>query len=304
MTFDHDKFLPPFVKLSTSPCCTYFSSQYNGTHYNDNAQHSARYNSTERTPLPLPGKSQRTHLSTVNVINDRPIDSAHFAQPMSHDSTYTSLSLAHVCSDRPADSTGIVSYIRRQYVRTVPNVDIVGSSKWHTRHLEHAHRRSYVSNSTSSSSIFRNLFWTFRICQFATGRAIIWMKNGRGSARHKSTRTLCTIVSCVELLLFFLVLLHHVKHIVFEGKITFLEEKDHRYVDDIKIVFQCELDVGCCFAIVEWCAECKVWRTRCQSHYNFIEPVSKDFNPTDQIGQIDQSYFLASKLKSLISDQL
>jgi hypothetical protein len=84
MTFDHDEFLPPFVKLSTSPCCTYFSSQYNGTHYNDNAQHSARYNSTERTPLPLPGKSQRTHLSTVNVHSDRPIDSAYFAQPMSH----------------------------------------------------------------------------------------------------------------------------------------------------------------------------------------------------------------------------
>ncbi len=55
---------------------------------------------------------------------------------MSHDSTYTSSpSLAHVCSNRPADSTRIVSYIRRQYVRSVPNVDIVGSSKCHTRHL-------------------------------------------------------------------------------------------------------------------------------------------------------------------------
>jgi hypothetical protein len=126
MTFDHDKFLPLFVKLSTSRCCTYFSSQYDGTHYNDNAQHGARYNSTERTTLPLPGKSQH---------NDRPIDGAHFAQPTSHDSTYTSPSLAHVCSKRPADSTRIVSYISRQYVRTVPNVDIVGSSKCHTRHL-------------------------------------------------------------------------------------------------------------------------------------------------------------------------
>ena len=135
MTFDHDEFLPPFVKLSTSPCCTYFSSQYDGTHYYDNAQHGARYNSTERTTLPLPGESQRTYLSTVNVHNDRLIDSAHFAQPMSHDSTYTSPSIAHVCSDRPADSTRIVSYIRRQYARTVPNVDIVGSSKCHTRHL-------------------------------------------------------------------------------------------------------------------------------------------------------------------------
>jgi hypothetical protein len=135
MTFDHDEFLPPFVKLSTSPCCTYFSSQYDGTHYIDNAQHGARYNSTKRTTLPLPGKSQRTHLSTVNVHNNRPIDSAYFAQPMSHDSAYTSPSLAHVCSNRPADSTRIVSYIRRQYVKTVPNVDIVGSSKCHTRHL-------------------------------------------------------------------------------------------------------------------------------------------------------------------------
>jgi hypothetical protein len=137
MTFDHDKFLPPFVKLSTSPRCTYFSSQYNGTHYNDNAQHGARYNSTKCTTLPLPGKSQHTHLSTVNVHNNRPKDSAHFAQPMSHNSTYTSLSLAQVCSNRPADSTCIVSYIRRQWqsARTVPNVDIVGSSKCQTRHL-------------------------------------------------------------------------------------------------------------------------------------------------------------------------
>ena len=135
MQFDHDEFLPPFVKLSTSPYCTNISSQYDGTHYNDNSQHGARYNSTERTPLPLPGKSQRTYLSTVNVHNDRLIDSAHFAQPMSHDSTYTSPSIAHVCSNRPADITRIVSYIRRQYARTVPNVDIVGSSKCHTRHL-------------------------------------------------------------------------------------------------------------------------------------------------------------------------
>jgi hypothetical protein len=135
MIFDHDEFLPPFVKLSTSPCCTYFSSQYDGTHYNDNAQHGARYNSTKRTTLPLPGKSQRTHLSTIIVHNNRPKDSAYFAQPMSHDSTYTSTSLAHVCSDRPADSTRIVPYIHRQYVRTVPNVDMVGSSKCHTRHL-------------------------------------------------------------------------------------------------------------------------------------------------------------------------
>jgi hypothetical protein len=77
----------------------------------------------------------RNLLFTVNVHNNRPLDSAHFAQPMSHDSTYTSLSLAHVCSDRPADSTRIVSYIGRQYARTVRNVDIVGICKRHTRHL-------------------------------------------------------------------------------------------------------------------------------------------------------------------------
>jgi len=51
-----------------------------------NTKHGARYNSTERTTLPLPGKSQHAHLSTVNVHNNRPIDSAHFAQPMSCDS--------------------------------------------------------------------------------------------------------------------------------------------------------------------------------------------------------------------------
>ena len=135
MTFDHDEFLPPFVKLSTSPCCTYFSRQYDGTHYDDTTQHGARYNSTQRTTLPLPGESQRTHLSTVNVHNARPIDSAHFAQPMSCDSTCRSPSLVHLRNDSPASSTRIVSYIRRQYVRTAPNVDIVGSSKCHTRHL-------------------------------------------------------------------------------------------------------------------------------------------------------------------------
>ena len=121
--------------MSTSPCCTYFSSQYDGTHYNDNAQHDARYNSTERTTLPLPCESQPTHLSIINVHNDRPIDSAHFAQPMSHNSTYTSPSLAHICSDRLAVSTRIVSCIHRQYVSTVPNEDIVGSSQCHIRHL-------------------------------------------------------------------------------------------------------------------------------------------------------------------------
>ncbi len=135
MQFDHDKFLPPFVKLSTSPCCKNISSQYKGIHYDNNAQHGAWYSSTECTTLPLPGKSQRTHLSTANVHNNRPIDSAHFAQPMSHESTYRSPTLVHLCNDSPASSTCNVSYIGRQYARTVPNVDIVVSSKCHTWHL-------------------------------------------------------------------------------------------------------------------------------------------------------------------------
>jgi hypothetical protein len=124
MQFDHDKFLPLFIKLSTSPYCTNISSQYNGTHYDNNAQHGARYNSTKSTTLPLPGKSQRTHLSTINVHNDRPIDSAHFAQPMSHNSTYRSPSLIHLCNKSPASSTRIILYIGRQY-----------ACKCHTRHL-------------------------------------------------------------------------------------------------------------------------------------------------------------------------
>jgi hypothetical protein len=79
MRIDQDKFIPPFVKLSTSPYCTSISSQYNSPHYDNNTQHGARYNSTECTTLPLPGKIQHTHLSTVNVHNTRLIDSAHFA---------------------------------------------------------------------------------------------------------------------------------------------------------------------------------------------------------------------------------
>jgi hypothetical protein len=69
MQFDDDIFLPLFVKLSTSPYCTNISSRYNGPHYDDNAQHGNRYTRTECTTHPLPGKSQCTHLSTVNVHN-------------------------------------------------------------------------------------------------------------------------------------------------------------------------------------------------------------------------------------------
>ena len=131
--FDHDKFLPLFVKLSTSPYCANISSQYDGTCYNNNSQHGARYNSTKRTTLPLPSKNLHTHLSTIDEHNNRPIDSAHFAQPMSHESTYRSPTLVHLCNDSPASSTCNVSYIGRQYARTVPSVDMVGSSKCHTR---------------------------------------------------------------------------------------------------------------------------------------------------------------------------
>ncbi len=137
MTFDHDNFYRHLSNCQPHHTVqSNISSQHDVSHYDNNAQHSARYNSTGRTTLPLPGKSQCTHLSIVNVHNDRPIDSAHFAQPMSLKSTFTSPSLAHVCSDRgPTDSTHIVSYIRRQCARTDPNVDPVGSSKCHTRHL-------------------------------------------------------------------------------------------------------------------------------------------------------------------------
>jgi hypothetical protein len=78
-----------------------------------------------------------THICLLlNVHNNRISDSAHFARPMSHNSTYTSPSLVHLCNNiDQLTSTCIVSYIGRQYARTVPNVDIVGSSKCHTRHL-------------------------------------------------------------------------------------------------------------------------------------------------------------------------
>ncbi len=139
MMNDHDKFLPAIIMMSHTPCHVNIRQQYNGTYYNNNAQHGARYNSTKLTTLPLPNESQRTHLSTINEHNARPIlvDSAHFAQPMSHNSTYTTgvcLSFTYV-TNRPADRTCIESYIGRQYARTIPNVDIVGSSKCHTRHL-------------------------------------------------------------------------------------------------------------------------------------------------------------------------
>jgi hypothetical protein len=71
-------------------------------------------------------------------INIRPIDSAHFAQPMSEDDSTckcNSPSLVHVRNNIPACSTRIVPYTGRQYAKTVPCVDIVGSSKCHTRHL-------------------------------------------------------------------------------------------------------------------------------------------------------------------------
>ena len=102
MSFDHDKFLPPVIKLSTSPYCTNISSPYNGTNTTTTTMHNTALSATlpKAQHFPLPCKSQCTHLSTVNVHSARPIDSAHFAQPMSHDSTDTSPSLAHVCMQR------------------------------------------------------------------------------------------------------------------------------------------------------------------------------------------------------------
>jgi hypothetical protein len=79
MMIDHDKFLPTIVMMSHTPYHVNIRKQYDSTHHNDNAQHVAWYNSTKRTTLPLPGKSQRTHLYTANVHNNRPMDSAHFA---------------------------------------------------------------------------------------------------------------------------------------------------------------------------------------------------------------------------------
>ena len=121
---DHDEFLPPVVKLSTSPYCTYISSsQYDGTHYIDSTQYGNQYNSTACTSLPLHDDSPRTCQSTVNVHNDRQVDSAHFVVSMPNDS-HTSLSLVHLCNDRPTDS-----------IHVVPYVDTLGSSQCHTRHL-------------------------------------------------------------------------------------------------------------------------------------------------------------------------
>jgi hypothetical protein len=67
MMIDHDKFLPAVVMMSHTLSHVNIRRQYDGTHYNNNAQHGTWYNSTEDTTLPLPGKSECTHLSTKNV---------------------------------------------------------------------------------------------------------------------------------------------------------------------------------------------------------------------------------------------
>jgi hypothetical protein len=69
MMIDHDGFLPAVVMMSQIRCHENIHRQYDGTHCKNNAQHRARYNSTERTTFPL---------STVNVHKDRPIDSREF----------------------------------------------------------------------------------------------------------------------------------------------------------------------------------------------------------------------------------
>ncbi len=111
LCFDHVKFLPPVVKLSTTPYCTYISSsQYDGTHYNDSTQYGNQYTSTDCTSLPLHGNSPSTCPSNVSAHNDRQIDSAHFVVSMQYD-RHTSPSLVSICSDRPTDSIHIIPYV-------------------------------------------------------------------------------------------------------------------------------------------------------------------------------------------------
>jgi len=109
--FDHDEFLPPVVKLSTSPYCTYISSsQYDGTHYNDSTQYGNQYTSTDCTSLPLHGDSPRTCPSNVSAHNARQVDSAHFVVSMPYD-RHTSPSRVAICNDRPTDSIHIIPYV-------------------------------------------------------------------------------------------------------------------------------------------------------------------------------------------------
>ncbi len=123
LCFDHDEFLLPVVKLSTTPYCTYISSsQYNGTHYNDSMQYGNQYTNTDCTSLPLHGDSPSTCLSNVSAHNDRQIDSAHFVVSMPYD-RHTSLSLVSICNDRPTDSIHIIPY-----------VDTLGSRQCNTEH--------------------------------------------------------------------------------------------------------------------------------------------------------------------------
>jgi len=128
--FDHDEFLPPVVKLSTSPYCTYISSQYDGTHYYDSTQHGNQYSSTFCTSLHLPGHSPCTSESIVTVHNDKLLDSAHYDQS----DIITSQSLAHLCSDRPTDSIRIVVCSGRQHCIAVPFIDTLSSSQCRTKH--------------------------------------------------------------------------------------------------------------------------------------------------------------------------
>ena len=123
MRFDHDEFLPPVVKLSSTPYCTYISSsQYDGTHYNDSTQYGNQYTSTDCTSRPLHGDSPRTCPSNVSAHNARQIDSAHFVVSMPYD-RHTSPSLVAICNDRPTDSIHIVPY-----------VDTLGSRQCSTEH--------------------------------------------------------------------------------------------------------------------------------------------------------------------------
>jgi hypothetical protein len=71
MMIDHDKFLPAVVMMSHTPCHVNICRQYHSTHYNSSLNTALGITVPKCTAFPLPGKSQRTHLSTVNVHNAR-----------------------------------------------------------------------------------------------------------------------------------------------------------------------------------------------------------------------------------------
>jgi hypothetical protein len=81
MMIDHDAFLPAVVMLSHTPCHLNINScrQYNGTHFDDTApaprsvqMYQTHHISSVRHKAKV--RAHITHLSTVNVHSNRPID--------------------------------------------------------------------------------------------------------------------------------------------------------------------------------------------------------------------------------------